>query len=357
MSADADAIVVGAGICGAAAAFELAERGLDVLLVDRGAVSSGTTGLGEGNVLVCDKPPGVERDLAILGRDLWVELGRRFPEARVTRKGALLLEGSDLAFQQSSVCCEARSDPLLEPALAPDVRAIVEPGDLQVDPAGLTRALAARVRVREHVRVAAVEPGAVVLDDGGRLTCEHVVVATGPWAAELTALPVEPRKGQLVALAAPPGLIRHKLVEASYIDAVAGAGDAPLLAAVIEQTLDGDEVLVGSSRERVGFDATISATTTRALIDRAARFVPVLRELPVTRTWCGFRPWLPDGLPAVGPLADGVWTTTGHEGAGVGLGPVSGRLLAQLICGESPAIDPAPLDPRRFSRAEVLRSG
>ena len=355
MSADADAIVVGAGICGASAAFELAERGLDVLLLDRGAVSSGTTGLGEGNVLVCDKPPGAERDLAILGRDLWTELGHRFPEARVTRKGALLLrEGSDLPFAHSPVC-EASS--AREPALASDVSAVLEPGDLQVDPAGLTRALAARVRLREHARVAAIDPGAVVLDDGARLTCEHVVVATGPWAGELTGLPVEPRKGQLVALAAPRDLIRHKLVEASYVDAVAGPGDALLIASVIEQTLDGDEVLIGSSRERVGFEATINESTTRALLDRAARFVPALKHLPVTRTWCGFRPWLPDGLPAIGPVGDGVWTTTGHEGAGVGLGPISGRLLAQLICGEPPAIDPAPFDPRRCSPTGAVRSG
>jgi glycine/D-amino acid oxidase-like deaminating enzyme len=351
VSADADAIVVGAGICGAAAAFELAERGLDVLLLDRGAVAGGTTGLGEGNVLVCDKPPGPERDLAILGRDLWVELGERFPEAHVTRKGALLLaEGSDLASAHSGVCLDARSDPLLEPALASDVRVVHEPGDLQVDPRGLTRALVSRLRVREHVAVAAVERGAVVLASGQRLTCEHVVVATGPWAADLTGLPVEPRKGQLVALAAPRGLIRHKLVEAAYAEAVAGPGDTLVIATVIEQTLDGDEVLVGSSRERVGFDATVSESTTRALVARAARFVPALADLPVTRAWCGFRPWLPDGLPAIGEVVPGVWTTTGHEGAGVGLGPISGRLLAQLITGEAPLADPAPFDPRRFAR-------
>jgi D-hydroxyproline dehydrogenase subunit beta len=190
----------------------------------------------------------------------------------------------------------------------------------------------------------------VTLRGGERLVCEHVVVATGPWAAELTGLPVEPRKGQLVALAAPPGLIRHKLIEASYMDAVAG-GEELMVASVIEQTLDGDEVLVGSSRERVGFDASVNDHVTRAMLDRAARFVPALRELPVTRAWCGFRPWLPDGLPAIGPLDDGVWTTAGHEGAGVCLGPVSGRLLAQLVCDEQPLADPAPFDPRRFALA------
>jgi glycine/D-amino acid oxidase-like deaminating enzyme len=338
----ADAIVVGAGICGAAAAFFLQERGMEVLLLDRGAVSGGTTGLGEGNVLVCDKPPGPERELALIGRDLWLELGERFPAARVTRKGALLLdhpEGSD------------GTD--LEPALAPGVRVVRESDDLQVDPIGLTRALAAHVRVREGATVASVEDRAVTLDSGERLVCEHIVLATGPWAARLTGLPVEPRKGQLVALAAPRGMIRHKLIEATYLDAVAESDERLALAVVVEQTLDGDEVLVGSSRERVGFEPSVREDVTEAMLERAARYLPALRELPVTRSWCGFRPWLPDGLPAVGALADGLWTSTGHEGAGVCLGPMSGRLLAQMICGERLALDPAPFDPRRFSAGPV----
>ena len=148
-----------------------------------------------------------------------------------------------------------------------------------------------------------VERGCVTLDNGERLACEHVVLATGPWAAELTGLPVEPRKGQLVALAAPRGLIRHKLIEAAYMDAVAESDERLALAVVVEQTLDGDEVLVGSSRERVGFEPTVRDEVTQAMLERAARFVPRLRELRVTRSWCGFRPWLPDGLPAIGPLA------------------------------------------------------
>jgi D-hydroxyproline dehydrogenase subunit beta len=339
----ADAIVVGAGICGAAAGFFLKERGMDVLLLDRGTVSGATTGVGEGNVLVCDKPPGPERELSLIGRDLWLELGERFPAARVTRKGALLLDHPDGA-----------PAPELEPELAPGVQVLRELDDLQVDPVGFTRALAAQLSVRQGAAVTSVERGCVTLDTGERLACEHVVLATGPWAAELTGLPVEPRKGQLVAVAAPRGLIRHKLIEAAYMDAVADSDERLALAVVVEQTLDGDELLVGSSRERVGFEPTVRDEVTRAMLERAARFVPRLRELRVTRSWCGFRPWLPDGLPAIGPLGgDAIWTSTGHEGAGVCHGPISGRLLAQMICGESPELDLAPFDPRRFSAARA----
>jgi len=315
---------------------------MEVLLLDRGAVSGGTTGVGEGNVLVCDKPPGPERDLALVGRELWLELGERFPAARVTRKGALLLDHKD-----------GTPAPELEPELAAGVRVLRDADDLQVDPVGLTRALAAEVPVREVAAVSSVERGAVTLANGERLACEHLVLATGPWAAELTGLPMEPRKGQLVALAAPRGLIRHKLIEAAYVDAVAESDEGLALAVVVEQTLVGDEVLVGSSRERVGFEPTVRDEITQAMLERAARFVPKLRELRVTRSWCGFRPWLPDGLPAIGPLRDGVWTSTGHEGAGVCLGPISGRLLTQMICGEQPEPGMTPFDPRRFSAARA----
>ena len=243
--------------------------------------------------------------------------------------------------------------PELEPELAPGVQVLSEPDDLQVDPVGFTRALAAELPVREGAAVSSVERGSVTLDNGERLACEHVVLATGPWAAELTGLPVEPRKGQLVALAAPRGLIRHKLIEAAYMDAVAESDERLALAVVVEQTLDGDEVLVGSSRERVGFEPAVREEVTQAMLERAARFVPRLRELRVTRSWCGFRPWLPDGLPAIGPLSDGIWTSTGHEGAGVCHGPISGRLLAQMICGQQPELDASPFDPRRFSAARA----
>jgi glycine/D-amino acid oxidase-like deaminating enzyme len=291
-------------------------------------------------VLVCDKPPGPERDLAVLGRAMWEELGERFSEARVTRKGALLLREG---FR------EAGPDPrAIEPALAAGLDYEHEPGDLQVDPRSFVRALARPIVKFQDAEVRAIEPGAIVLEAGPRWRCGAIVVAAGPWSGALTGLPVEPRKGQLVALRADGVTINHKLIAATYLDAVEAPTDDLVIAPVIEQTLDGDEILVGSSRERVGFDDTVRPEVTRAMIAAAARYVPAVADLTVTRAWCGFRPWLPDGLPAIGELRDGIWVTTGHEGAGVGLGPISGRLLAQMIAGEEPVMDPSPFDPKRF---------
>ncbi|MFF4417956.1 FAD-dependent oxidoreductase [Streptosporangium sp. NPDC001559] len=69
-----DVVVIGAGAVGAACAYYAARAGLDTLVVDRGSVAAGTTGAGEGNVLVSDKTPGPELALALLSRDLWLGL-------------------------------------------------------------------------------------------------------------------------------------------------------------------------------------------------------------------------------------------------------------------------------------------
>ena len=127
---------------------------------------------------------------------------------------------------------------------------------------------------------------------------------------------------------------------------------------VVETTWEGD-VLVGSSRERRGFDLTVDPSVSEAMLARASALVPGLRALRVDAAWAGLRPWLPDHLPAIGPSAavDGLWVNTGHEGAGVALGPVSGRLLAQLYVGEATVVDAAPFAPDRFACAPVERGG
>ncbi len=67
-TATRDVVVIGAGAVGAACAYYLAEAGLSVTVLDRGSVASGTTGAGEGNILVSDKQPGAELELALLSR-------------------------------------------------------------------------------------------------------------------------------------------------------------------------------------------------------------------------------------------------------------------------------------------------
>ncbi len=372
--------VVGAGIVGAAVARELAVRGVEVVLLDRGAVSSGTTGLGEGNVLASDKDAGPELALTVAGLGVYDELDARLgPEARIRRKGALIVHPEQATWEAEPArlarLAGAVEAVLLDPA---DVRAREPgltgpmhgasffPGDLQCDPRAIARALAreaaaagAVVRTAAAVDGVSVDDGratGVRLADGTILAADTVVIAGGPWSAPLAAsagvpLPLEPRKGQLVQLrAARPDAVRHKVVDGSYLLSVASPDAGLQVTTVVETTWDGD-VLVGSSRERRGFDTSVDPRVSAEMVARAARLFPGLRTLPVVREWAGLRPWLPDHLPAIGPsgAVPGLWVATGHEGAGVALGPVTGRLVAQLYCGEAPVVDPSPFTPDRFA--------
>jgi glycine/D-amino acid oxidase-like deaminating enzyme len=378
-----DVVVVGAGIVGAATTWELARRGVAVTLVDRGEVSGGTTGLGEGNVLCSDKDAGPELDLTVLGRALFDELGDLLGDvARIRRKGALIVHPDERTWAaeparaarlraagvQADLVEGAGAVRALEPNLTGAVRgALHVPGDLQCDPRAIARALAAEARrlgatIRTHTPVRAIavaggRAGGVELEDGTRLGAGAVVLAAGPWSRPLAEgaglpLPLEPRKGQLVRLRLPAPderFLRHKVVDGSYLLSVASAGAERQLSTVVETTWDG-HVVVGSSRERCGFDPTIDEALAGQLRERAARLVPGVAQLAPDDAWVGFRPWLPDHLPAIGPseAVRGLWVGTGHEGAGVALGPITGRLLAGSITGEAPPMELAPFRPDRF---------
>jgi glycine/D-amino acid oxidase-like deaminating enzyme len=372
--------VVGAGIVGAATARALARRGIEVELLDAGEVSGGTTGLGEGNVLCSDKDGGPELALAVLGRAAYDELEAAYGErARVRRKGALVVHRTEAGLaaepariarlRAAGVECEllepgqARA---LEPGLGDLLGATWVAGDLQCDPRAIARAMAEEpgVHVREHTRVARLTPG-----EGVRLAAaeapraaapaevvraDEIVLAAGPWSAPLARtaglhLPLEPRKGQLVRLRGRLD-VRHKVFDGNYLAAVAAPAAELQVSTVIETTYDG-HVLVGSSRERRGFDTRVDPAVTARLVEAAARLMPAAGALPVESAWAGLRPWLPGGLPAIGRSRTGIWVATGHEGAGVGLGPITGELLAAALSGQAPALDLAPFDPDRFGAA------
>ena len=365
-----EVVVVGAGIVGAATARELAVRGVDVLLLDAGDVSSGTTGLGEGNVLCSDKEAGPELELTLRGLELYDEIEEELGEqARIRRKGALIAHPDaatwaaeperverlrEAGVEAELVAAEAVRE--LEPALTGTVYgASLFPRDLQCAPRAITRALArAAGDVRTGARVHSVSGRGVVLETGERIAAGAVILAAGVWTAPLAegaglTLPVEPRKGQLVQLRG-EAPIRHKVIDGSYLASVLSDDAGLQVTTIVETTWDGD-VLVGSSRERRGFDTSVDEAVSAAMVERAARLFPGLPALPRTAAWAGLRPWLPDNLPAIGPsrAVDGLWVATGHEGAGVALGPVTGRLVAQAYCGEPTLVELGPFDPDRFS--------
>lgn len=363
-----DVVVVGAGMTGAACALYAARAGLDVTVLDRGPVAGGTTGAGEGNLLVSDKAPGPELDLALLSTRLWAELARESgPATEYEAKGGLVVAGTAksldalLAFadaqRAAGVTAEAvPADRLhdLEPRLAPGLPGGVRyPQDAQVMPAlaaaHLLRASGARLLTGHEVT-------RVLRTPRGDLHAPAVVNAAGTWGGELADragvfLPVMPRRGFVLVTEPLPPRIRHKVYAADYVADVAGDTADLLTSPVVEGTAAGP-VLIGASRERVGFDRSLSLRAVRALAAGATRLFPFLAGVQALRTYAGFRPYLPDHLPAIGPdpRVPGLFHACGHEGAGIGLAPGTGLLIAQALTGATPDLDLAPFRPDRFPR-------
>jgi glycine/D-amino acid oxidase-like deaminating enzyme len=376
-----DVVVVGAGIVGAACAEALSAAGVRVVVLDRGAPAGGTTAAGEGNVLISDKAPGPELGLAQASLARWprlldslrAELGP-LAEVEWQPKGGLVVATTAMdalaSFAADQRAAGVRAEVVdaaaarsLEPGLTPDLAgAVFYPQDAQVQPVLAATTLLAAVRrrggdVRSGVTVLGMRSGGVLTSDGF-LACGAVINACGPWAGEFSAsagapIAVMPRRGVILVTAYPLYTrVIHKVYDADYVGAVESSDAHLQTSTVVESTMAGS-VLIGSSRERVGFDSSLRVKVLRLLARKAVRLFPSLADVPVIRAYGGFRPYVADHLPVIGPdpRVPGLWHVTGHEGAGIGLAAGTGQLLADLFLGREPVVDP---DPFRVDRPGVM---
>ncbi|MGW4161347.1 NAD(P)/FAD-dependent oxidoreductase [Streptomyces sp. NPDC004788] len=370
-----DAVIIGAGVVGAACAYYAARSGLSVAVVDRGPVAGGTTGAGEGNLLVSDKEAGPELDLALLSTRLWRELSDALPpDIEYEPKGGLVVAPDETTLKALRAFAEGQRtagvtateiEPqqltTLEPNLAEDqAGAFLYPQDAQVQPAKAAARLLAAARIPTYLGEEVTEilrdpAGAVrgVRTPRRELLAPALVNAAGTWGGEIarlagTRLPVLPRRGFVLVTEPLPRVVRHKVYAADYIADVASGSASLQSSAVVEGTPAGP-VLIGATRERVGFDRTLSREALRRLAAQAAALFPVLADVDVIRTYHGFRPYLPDHLPAIGadPRVPGLHHACGHEGAGIGLAPATGALVAAGLTGAEPPLDPTPFRPDR----------
>ncbi|MDV3220619.1 FAD-binding oxidoreductase [Intrasporangium sp.] len=356
--------VVGAGIVGAACAHALAQAGADVVVLDRGPVGSGTTSRGEGNILVSDKGPGAELDLARLSRDAWLDLGDDLgrDEIELEEKGGVVVatSGDGLetlrAFSHSQraagvTALDVDDAGSLEPHLTRDVTGgVLYPEDMQVQPV-----LAAAAMLEAAQRMGArFVPGADVVggvvDRSGRLTgvrtsggevvgADAVVNAAGTWGGEVGErlggpVPVLPRRGFILVTEPLPPMVRHKVYSADYVANV-GSSDVGLETSCVVEGTRAGTILIGASRERVGFDPTLDVDVVRILARQATALFPFLAGVNLLRVYRGFRPYCPDHLPVIGPdpRVPGLFHACGHEGAGIGLAPGTARLITRQVLG------------------------
>jgi glycine/D-amino acid oxidase-like deaminating enzyme len=366
-----DVVVIGAGIVGASCAYYAARAGLSVTVVDRGPLAGGTTSAGEGNILVSDKLPGPELDLGMLSYRLWRELD--IGPIELEPKGGLMVamtEGlmskvDELVTAQRSAGVEAtvvRDLTAYEPRLRPGLPGGAHyPQDLQVQPmlatAWLLRA-APGLKVHYGQTVTGIETArdrvVAVRTETQRIPTAAVVNAAGVWAGEVAALagprlPIAPRRGFVLVTEPLPPLVTYKVYTADYLDNVA-SGDAGLQASAAVESTPAGTILIGASRERVGFDRRFALPVLRRLAAQAVALFPFLSRVRLLRAYRGFRPYSPDHLPVIGPdpRVGGLFHACGHEGAGIGLSQATGHVIARELTGAPRELDLTPFAPERF---------
>jgi glycine oxidase len=351
---DGDVIVVGAGLIGLAIAFELAERGAAVRIYDRGEPGHAASWAGAGmlaphtegaedeamltfGIASLGQYPGfIERVRSASGLDPRLHLDGIVHVAydgpqleRLTRLARRLNERNvafDLLDRSSLVACE--------PWLGADVvGGLCIRGEGEVDNRRLGRALAAACIAR-GVTIAQASSVAVECDERrvlgirtgvGFAAARAVVNACGAWAAQLAGVPpacvppVEPIKGQMLALSAPIGFVRRPTW-------LPGAYLVPR---------DDGRLLVGATAERAGFDTSVTAEAIHGILHDALAGAPSLAGFAVSESWAGLRPGTPDGRPFLGvtPI-QGLLLATGHYRNGILLAPATARSIADLLEGK-----------------------
>jgi D-hydroxyproline dehydrogenase subunit beta len=360
----ADALVVGAGIVGAACAMELAQGGLSVLVIDESFPGGGATAAGMGHVVVMDDSEA-QFLLTRSSQVWWNEHVREMPSsAEHLACGTLWVAADEEEMEEvrrkhafytvRGVPTEILDRGQLEHA-EPNLRrglagALLVQEDSVVYPPAVVRWMLNRagIRVIQGRRVHQITDRAALLDDGTPLEAGLFVNAAGCRSMKLTAsVPVVPRKGHLAITERYPGFVMHQLVELGYLKS-AHSSTSDSVAFNVQPRKTG-QVLIGSSRQFGAEQNSVEASMLGRMLRRAEEYLPQIAALKVIRTWTGFRAATPDKLPLIGPCPGyrKVWLATGHEGLGITTAPATGRLLADQVLGRTPHIPVEPYLPSR----------
>ena len=373
MNKPSEVVIVGAGIVGAACAFELAAEGLRVLVIDEGFPSTGATGAAMGHIVVMDDS---EAQFAITrySQILWDDLCDQLPAAVEFDPCGTLWVAADEEemaevrrkfdyYRERGVNAEILDSQQVrdaEPRLrAPLTGALRVPGDSVVYPPCATgfllqkaRELGARII---HGRpVAAIGAGTVRLADGTVLAAAFIINAAGQSAPQLSrGISIKPRKGHLVITDRYPNFLRHQVVELGYLKSAHSlTGDSVAFNVQPRKT---GQILIGSSRQYGAQNSTVDESILARMLQRAFEYMPDLNSLSAIRVWTGFRPATPDKLPLIGPSPEdpSVLVAAGHEGLGITTSLATAKLICAQILGQRPAIPVQPYLPSRQMTAEA----
>lgn len=382
-----DVVILGGGIIGLSCAYYLTLKNKKIALVEKNQIGSGASGSCDDMILLQSKKPGKNLELAIESLNLYKGLSKElnYEIGFHNRGGMILIDKKEhLSFMENYVIQQKKYGLDIELIDKKDIKkyhpyvkdSIVASthgtADSQVNPLFVMRAFSgiavnAGMEMYKETEVKEMNKKSgywhLKLNNGIEIETENVINATGAWSAEVGKLididiPITSKKGQIIVTENIPQLGMENIWSADYIisklnpelvsysDRFKELG----IGLSLTQTSDGN-YLIGSTREKGNFNKNVDNEVINILVNQAIDFFPILNNIHIIRTFSGFRPACDDGKPIISEVKgkEGFYIAAGHEGDGIAMAPITGKLISQMICGEKTSLDVSDLSFERFN--------
>lgn len=382
-----EVVIIGGGVIGAATAYFLCKEGAEVMVVEAEDLASGASGACDGFVSLQTKMPGSHLKLALESAQLFPSLAEDL-EVNIEYNpcGGIMLATSQEQMKELRARAKALKSAGLEVEMLsaaelkeylPEVGKTVKggsfcPSDAQVNPISLTLGLAQKAQEMGATILRGCRVENIVVTNNrvrevhttaGNIHSRRVVCAAGIGSNQIGKMiivdvPVLPQRGQILVTEQRDPVLKTIVSGAEYLGTKANIPEllpedeeaARLgLGFTAEQAASGN-ILLGSTREFVGFDNSTTPEAMNAIARNAMRFLPWVEDLDVIRSFAGLRPCSPDGLPILGTVKGvrGFYLATGHAGDGICLAPITGKLMSELVLDGETSLDIEPFSLYRF---------
>ncbi|MGA4496397.1 NAD(P)/FAD-dependent oxidoreductase [Bacillus bombysepticus] len=379
-----DVLIIGGGIIGCSIAYYTSKYGRDVTIIEKGEFVSGTSSRCDGNILAIDKDPGFDSQMSLVSQKLVTDLSEELEHSFEYRApGSILVCESDEEMEAAQQWVNRQKEAGLpfrmldrqdireeSPFFADDLLGGLECAtDSTVNPYLLAFSLlseaqkfGAKAFKQTEVKSMKIETNGsfVVETTNGTFTAKQVVNAAGVWAPKIgqmlnVNIPIEPRKGHIIVASRQQHVGCRKVMEFGYlISKFGGKRKVDALTekygvALVFEPTESQNFLIGSSREFVGFHTRINNEVIKCIANRAIRFYPKMADMMVIRSYAGLRPWTEDHLPIISRVEHipNYFIAAGHEGDGISLAAVTGKVIEELLNEKETII---PIEPLRLSR-------
>lgn len=355
MKREYETIIVGGGVIGNSIAYHLSENNSgSTLVIEKDYPLSGTSGSTQAWVWVHTKTPSWYGEFSMFSAEMYPYLARKIGDIEYNRNGGLAFFYSEderemakrLAESQAKVGIEIQvldQDELraIEPAISPEIPgATYSPLDGSVNPMRLVEMYMKAAKkngvtfeyYNQVINIEKKQGAFEVTSQKGVYYAKNLVIAAGVWSAELgkmlgVKIPVRPVRGQIIVTEPLAPLLNHTF-------------------SGMRQSKNG-EILVGYSKEEVGFDRSSTLDVMQETAAMAVKIIPSLAKANIVRCFSGIRVMPEDELPIIGsiPGVENLFIAAMHSG--ITLNPLVGTLMAELIKEGEPSI---PLDHYSISR-------